>query len=70
MRATAATVPGRSPVALHAACKWFPNKLRSPSTASLCRGDRRHGGTAAARLGHCPLDLTLGLRFTLLGRPH
>jgi hypothetical protein len=41
--------------------------LRPPHCAG---GDRRHGGTAAARLGHCPLDLTLGLRLTLLGRPN
>jgi hypothetical protein len=59
-----------TPVALPSN-KWFPNKLRSRSTASLCKGGgRRHGGTAAAQLGHSPLDLTLGLRLTQLGRPH
>jgi hypothetical protein len=48
-----------------------PQRTAYPSDRRHCarRGDRRHGGAAVAQLGHCALDLALGLRLTRPGRP-
>ena len=53
-------------VALHSAYKWFPNELRTlPTAVHRARWrHRRHGGVAAAQLGHRALFVALGLRGT------